>query len=76
MLFKKPKKFSKYLGFYCNKICCLELQKIAKSGCADREKETYLYLLRSSDDDVFWMNQIKGHKLQIIGSRNTYVFPT
>ena len=29
-----PKLFSKYLGYFYNKICCRELSKIAKSGHA------------------------------------------
>ena len=32
MLLKKPKQFSKYLGYFCNKICRQELSKIAQSG--------------------------------------------
>ena len=32
MLFKKPKKFYKYLGHFWKKICCQELSKVARSG--------------------------------------------
>ena len=32
MLFKKPKQFSKYLGYLGNIICCRKLANIAQSG--------------------------------------------
>ena len=35
ILFKKPEQFSKYLGYFGNIICCLELSNIAKSGRTD-----------------------------------------
>ena len=35
------KQFSKYLGYFCNLICCWELSKIAQSGHA-----------AAADDDV------------------------
>ena len=38
-----PKQFSKYLGYFCNKICSRELSKIAQSGHADRQPQQKLY---------------------------------
>ena len=42
ILFKKSQQFSRYLDYFCNKICCQELLKIAKSdrGALAEEKES------------------------------------
>ena len=41
-----PKQFSKYLGYFCNKICSRELSKIAQSGHADRQPQQKLYFVK------------------------------
>ena len=61
ILFKKSQQFSRYLDYFCNKICCQELLKIAKSdrGALAEEKESEKESNKTSFQKVSsWFTQL------------------
>ena len=52
MLFTTAQKFSKHLGYFCHKICCQKIPKIAQSGHTECHRHRRIDSFRRQCDQI------------------------